>query len=149
MLSSASQYAIRAVLYLAEHSSPEKKYGSKELANLLEIPQHFIAKILQNLAKKDIITSEKGPGGGFYTNAENLKRTVLDIINVVEKEDIFSKCFLGLPVCNEETPCPVHHIVATFKESLLEKFKYQDIKAFSKEINENGTLITLKNLKDI
>ena len=74
MLSNASKYATRAVLYLAGNSSYKNKIGSKQLADALEISQSFIAKILQKLVKANIITSGKGPGGGFYTSQENLKK---------------------------------------------------------------------------
>ena len=51
MLSNASQYAIRAVLFLANNSSATKKFSAKAIAEELEIPLHFIAKLLQQLAK--------------------------------------------------------------------------------------------------
>jgi len=53
MLSNASKYAIRSVLFLAENSTENKKFGAKAIANELEIPLSFIAKILQNL--KDLV----------------------------------------------------------------------------------------------
>ncbi len=146
MLSNASKYAIRAVLFLAENSSVNRKFGSKQIAESLDVPQYFIAKILQKLVKAKIVTSEKGPSGGFYTGNTNLKKNVLDILSVIEKNDIFSECFLGLPVCGDENPCPVHDIVSKFKEALLEKFENQDIKSLSEEIKRDGTLITLKNI---
>ncbi len=144
MLSNASKYAIRAVLFLAESSSVNKKYGSKKIAETLEVPQPFIAKILQKLSKAGIISSGKGPGGGFYTSEENLEKNVMDILNVIEKRDIFSECFLGLPVCGDENPCPVHDIVSVFKDALLERFQNQSLKTFSEQIGRDGTLLTLK-----
>lgn len=146
MLSNASKYAIRAVLFLADSSSKEKKFGSKKIAESIDVPHYFIAKILQKLVKAGIISSEKGPRGGFFTTDDNLKKNVLDILNVIEKEDIFSQCFLGLPVCGDENPCPVHDIVSVFKDALLEKFGNQNIKSLSEEIDREGTLITLKNV---
>ncbi len=146
MLSNASKYAIRTVLFLAKNSSPKKKFGSKEIAESLDIPQQFIAKILQKLAKAKIISSAKGPGGGFYTTKNNLKRNILDILKVFEKNDIFSECFLGLPVCDDKNPCPVHDIVSVFKNALLERFEDKDIKTIADEMEQNGTLITLKNI---
>ncbi len=146
MLSNASKYAIRAVLFLAENSSSKNKFGSKQISAALDVPQHFIAKILQKLVKSGIISSGKGPGGGFYTTPENLKKNVLDILKVIEKGDIFDECFLGLPVCGDENPCPVHDIVSKFKDALLVKFGNQDIKSFSDEVKREGTLITLKNV---
>ena len=146
MLSNASKYAIRTVLFLAKNSSPTKKFGSKHIAQSLDVPQQFIAKILQKLVKAKIISSAKGPGGGFYTTKGNLKRNMLDVLKVIEKNDIFSECFLGLPVCGDENPCPVHDIVSVFKEALLERFGNKNIKTIAAEMERDGTLITLKDI---
>ncbi len=146
MLSNASKYAIRSVLFLAENSSEHKKYGAKEIASELEIPLSFIAKILQKLAKSDVISSNKGPGGGFYTSKTNLQNNICQILNVIENEDIFEGCFLGLPRCSDENPCPIHHIVAPFKDALLEKFSNQSIADFAREIKENGSFLSLKGV---
>ncbi len=147
MLSNASKYAIRAVLYLAENSSKTKKFGAKFIAEELELPQPFIAKLLQKLAKEKLISSIKGPNGGFYTTANNLKNNICDILNVIEQEDIFDGCFLGLPQCSDENPCPVHFIVLPFKEALLKKFKEQTIKDFSDEIKKTGAYLSLKGVR--
>ena len=65
MLSNSSKYAINAVIYLAANSSESKRIGVKEVADALHIPLPFLAKILQALVRKKVISSNKGPGGGF------------------------------------------------------------------------------------
>jgi len=147
MLSNASKYAIRAVLFLAENSSADKKYGAKQISEELEIPLSFIAKLLQQLAKADIITSNKGPKGGFYMTHTNLQHNINSILKEIENEDIFEGCFLGLPRCSDENPCPVHHIVAPFKEALWNKFEHQTIADFSEEVKENGSYLSLKGIE--
>ena len=146
MLSNASKYAIRSVLFLAENSSEKKKFGVKDIASELEIPLSFIAKILQKLAKEQVISSTKGPGGGFFTSKKNLKNNICKILNVIENEDIFDGCFLGLPRCSDENPCPIHHIVAPFKDALLNKFENQTIEDFALEVKRNGSFLSLKGI---
>ena len=146
MLSNASKYAIRAVLFLAEKSNEKNKYGAIEISETLEIPNHFIAKLLQQLAKNKIISSSKGPNGGFYLNSKNLKLKVCDILDVIEMKNVFEGCFLGLTTCGDENPCPVHYIVSEFKVNILKKFKNQSIIELSNEIKETGTFITLKGI---
>jgi len=80
MLSKSSKYAIRAVLYLAMHTNNKEKIGSKEVAKKLGIPAPFLAKTLQELTKKNIISSIKGPHGGFFLTKENNQKSLLDII---------------------------------------------------------------------
>ena len=71
MFSKSCKYGIRAVLYLAVHSTNEKRLGVTEIASELDVPKHFLAKILQQLAKENLISSTKGPTGGFFLNAKN------------------------------------------------------------------------------
>ena len=72
MLSKSSKYAIKAVLFLAIHSSEENKVIVKDIAKPTNVPQAYIAKLLQELVKAEIVTSVRGPKGGFYLNETNL-----------------------------------------------------------------------------
>lgn len=145
MLTNASKYAIRAVLFLAQNSRVEKKYGSKEIAKELEIPLHFIAKLLQPLAKENIISSSKGPTGGFYFTDKNGKKTVCDIVNVIEGREVFTNCFMGLPKCGDDNPCSVHHIVSPFNKKLLNQFN-KTITEYAKDADNLGSFLTLKGI---
>lgn len=147
MLTNASKYAIRAVLYLAESSSAEDKFGAKHIADELEIPLHFIAKLLQKLAKEKVISSTKGPRGGFYTTKKDLSNNVCAILEVIENDTILEECFLGLPRCHDENPCPIHHIVSPFKKAILDKFELQSIAELSEEIKKDGSLLSLKGIE--
>ena len=72
MLSSASKNAIRAILYLAKNSDQQNKINVKSIAEDLESPQPFLAKLLRQLSSNKLVTSVKGPNGGFYLNKKNL-----------------------------------------------------------------------------
>lgn len=146
MLSNASKYAIRAVLFLAENSTETKKFGAKEIGEELEIPLPFIAKLLQQLAKAKVISSTKGPNGGFYMTKNNTAQNVCSVLDEIEINNVFVGCFMGLPKCGDENPCPVHHIVAPFKKKLLKKFEKQSIAEFSIEIGKNGSYLSLKGI---
>lgn len=146
MLSNASKYAIRSILYLAVQDK-KKKIGAKKIAEELEVPQPFLAKLLQQLTKNKLVSSTKGPTGGFYLSDESRKNTVWDIITCVDGTDKFDNCFMGLSSCNDLNPCPVHFTVAPFKKKLLADFKDKNIQEFSKEIKIKGRHISLKNLE--
>lgn len=146
MLTNASKYAIRAVLYLAENSSVKSKFGAKQIANDLEIPLFFIAKLLQQLVKAKVISSTKGPKGGFYTSDKDLSNNVCAILEVIEKDKILEGCFLGLSKCDDKNPCPIHHIVSPFKEAILWKFEKQSIGELAEEIKKDGSYISLKDI---
>ena len=84
MLTSASQYAIRAILFLAINSNEDRKIGVKTISEALETPQPFLAKLLQKLTRNNLVSSLKGPTGGFYLDKENLTKSVWDVIKCVD-----------------------------------------------------------------
>ena len=144
MLSNACKYAIRSVLYLAMQSG-QNKIGVKKIATELDTPQPFLAKLLQQLAKSKLVSSTKGPNGGFYLNEKNKKKSLWDIIICIDGTEKFDQCFLGLAECGDENPCPVHFIVAPFKGKLLNDFRDKTISQITKEIVKKGRIISLKD----
>lgn len=147
MLTNATKIAIRATLYLAMFSNETKKLGVKHIAETLEIPKPFLAKLLQKLNKNDIVSSTKGPRGGFYLNEINTKKRVWDIIACIDNPERFDQCFLGLAQCSDENPCPVHFTVSPFKKRIMKDFKDKTIKQFANEIKHSDKVII--SLKDI
>ena len=66
MFSNSSKYVIKAILFLAVKSGEDNRVMVKEMAQPINVPQAYLAKLLQELSRKDIISSKKGPNGGFY-----------------------------------------------------------------------------------
>jgi Rrf2 family protein len=111
MLSNTSKYAIRAVIYLAVNAN-EKKIGIKKIAEALEIPSPFLGKILQVLVRKKILSSTKGPNGGFGVGKNPDKVTLYDIIYEMDGADLFESCLIGAGSCEsnkeKEGYCALH-----------------------------------------
>lgn len=145
MLSNACKYAIRSVLYLALQSDENNKIGVKKIAEELETPQPFLAKLLQQLNKGNLVSSTKGPNGGFYLSTKDKERAVWDIVKNMDGTSKFEECFLGLSTCSDENPCPVHFIVSPFKEKLLENFRDKTISQYVIEIKQSGKVLSLKD----
>ncbi|NVK53135.1 MAG: Rrf2 family transcriptional regulator [Flavobacteriaceae bacterium] len=141
MLTKSSKHAIRAVMYLVKNASFENKIGAKYIAKKLAIPAPFLAKTLQVLAKKEIITSIKGPKGGFYLTPANNKKTIYDIINSVDNVNKIEQCYLGQNECNDRNPCAIHHLYKPFKISLLNNFKTKTIIDFAKDATQQNKLL--------
>lgn len=146
MLSRASKYAILSTLFLAENASEEHKISVKVIAETIDVPNPFLAKLFQQLVRGKIISSTKGPNGGFYLNKQNQKKSVLDIIENIDGLTRLNECFLGLAECDGTNPCPVHFIVEPFKNSILGKFRDKTIMEFSEEIVSQGTKLTIKDI---
>lgn len=146
VLSRASKYAILSTLYLAINASEDKKISVKVIAENIDVPSPFLAKLLQQLVRNNLVSSTKGPNGGFYLSAENYKKNVNDIIEIIDGVNKFNECFLGLNECDAKHPCPVHFIVEPFKEKIMGKFRDKTIKEFAQEVEDNGRVLTLKGL---
>lgn len=101
------EYAIRAILFLARQPK-EALIMSSEIAEKEDIPAHYLAKILQRMAKYGYVDSFKGRGGGFKITELAKKSSILEIVERVEGPVINLKCVTGLKECDEENPCPLH-----------------------------------------
>lgn len=141
MLSNQSKYAIRGVLYLALHASEINKIGSKEVGKNINVSVTFLAKIFQNLNKEKLITSCKGPKGGFYLNKEQLSGNLMSIIECIDGYDTFNSCYIGLPKCSDDNPCTVHHLAAPLRNQMIQTLKNKDISEIVKDTKKGRTHI--------
>lgn len=141
MLSTSSKNAIRAVLYLTINSGEENKISPKEIAKEIKVPAPFLAKILQELSRHNIISSTKGRNGGFYLTEDNKKNQVLSIIECTDGLDKLTGCFLGTPSCSESNPCAIHHVIAPLKNNLIEELSCKSIEEFSMRVKKNSLYV--------
>jgi len=109
MFSKACEYGIRAATYIALQSIKGRRVSLREIAEKINSPLAFTAKILQQLARNGIVDSVKGARGGYVINKQCLDQVSLkQIVQAIDGEQIFKRCGLGLSSCNAEIPCPVH-----------------------------------------
>ena len=117
--SSSTEYAIRALTYLAR--KPEgTAVPIKEVAEKEDLPPHFLAKIMQTLAKQGLLHSYKGRGGGFSLARPASDITLLEVIQAIEGPRFGEGCFLGLDECTEEGPCALHHEWGRIRQELFD-----------------------------
>jgi len=135
LFSRQCEYALQAVSYLA--IQPEGKLTSiKELTKRLHIPYHFLGKILQQLAQKEILISRKGHNGGFALANPPEKMTLLTIIEVIDGTNFKHQCIMGFPECSCENPCAVHAQWETARNNIFDSFSKKNIAEMSREINK-------------
>lgn len=134
MLSNSSKYAIKAVLFLAINSSADKKVMVKDISEPINVPQAYIAKLLQQLVHANIVSSIRGPRGGFYLDSKNMNSTVMDVVRVIDGDDKLLACMLSLEKCNEEKPCPLHTILSASRNTILKSLKDLQIKDLAEDV---------------
>ena len=138
MFSKSCKYAIRAVLYLAFHGVKDRRIGVKEIAEALGVPGPFLAKLLQQLSRNQLISSIKGPSGGFFLSEANLNTSLRKIIECIDGPEVFSSCILGLPVCSSANPCPLHTQAFIYREGLLKLATEKTIADIARQVREEG-----------
>ncbi len=143
MFSNSSKYAIKAVLYLALNSNEEKKIMVKDIAGPINVPQAYIAKLLQELSRQNVISSTRGPKGGFYLTDEDKKKPLKRIIQVIDGENRLTSCLLSLENCNEEKPCPLHKLAAPLRNELLDSLENKTICDLAKDVREGKAFLPL------
>lgn len=119
MFSKACEYGIKATIYIAVKSMRQERVSLKEIAEEVNSPLAFTAKILQSLAKSGIIDSHKGPTGGFQIEEPKIDTIKLhDIVHAIDGDKIFVGCGLGLEQCDASQPCPVHDKFVGIRDNL-------------------------------
>jgi Rrf2 family protein len=138
MLSNTSKYAVRAVIYLALHAGEEKKIGIKKISEDLKIPSPFLGKILQSLAKHKLLSSTKGPSGGFGLGRPAEEITLYHIVDIIDGNDLFENCLISLNKCSQEEPyCPMHDRYVEIRKELKTLFQQQTIHELAADAKEN------------
>ena len=144
MFSKATEYAIRATIFLAQKSSEETKLGIDEISKAIDSPRSFTAKIMQLLTKDNkIVSSVRGPHGGFFLSAKAKKLPVRSVLVVMGEELILEKCVMGLKLCSEVQPCPMHAQYKIIKKELISLFTAKTIQELAAEIKDG--VVYIKN----
>jgi len=107
MLSSTADYALRAILVLARHASG-RALRADEIADATASPRNYMAKTLNALAKAGLVTSTRGPQGGFILACDPRELTVASIIDRFDEPRPQRRCLLGTGPCDPAHPCAAH-----------------------------------------
>jgi Rrf2 family transcriptional regulator, iron-sulfur cluster assembly transcription factor len=134
MISKTCKYGIRAVVFVAARTEEGVKLSVKDIAREIDAPEAFTGKILQTLNRHRIITSLKGPYGGFFIEEFQLDQPVINIVNAIDGTTVFRECGLGLKQCSDTHPCPMHDKFQAARESLRKIFQETTIRQLAGEL---------------
>lgn len=129
------EYALQAVIYLALKPGGEMT-SIKELARKLDIPYHFLGKILQDLTYKGLLSSQKGPQGGFRLAMPAKDITLFHIIEAVDGVAFTNSCVLGFPECSGQNPCAVHEKWAGVRENIYSMLVNKNIAQVARDMRK-------------
>lgn len=142
MFSKSCEYGIKATLFIAQKSQWDERVSLKEISSAIDSPVAFTAKILQILSKAGIVDSTKGPNGGFDIDKSRLSKINLkQIVVAIDGNSVFEGCALGLSVCSENEPCPLHGKFVSIRNQLNETLTSSNLLNVAMDLNLGLTVL--------
>ncbi|MBY0457398.1 MAG: Rrf2 family transcriptional regulator [Gemmataceae bacterium] len=120
MFTRTVEYALRAVIHLA-HEAPKAR-TTAEIADVTKVQKDYLAKVLQGLAEKGIVRTQRGAGGGVALVRDPAELTILDVVNAVDPIERITTCPLGLPNHGVNL-CPLHKRMDAALAAMEEAFR--------------------------
>ena len=105
MVSQTVEYALRAVVHLADHAPDPRT--TDQIAQATHVPKAYLSKVIQGLCRAKVVQSRRGLGGGVALVKSPAELTILDVVNAVEPIARIRTCPLGLEAHGVRL-CPLH-----------------------------------------
>jgi Rrf2 family protein len=128
------------VLYLARESK-DLPVQLHDISAALNIPYHFLSKVLQSLTRDALVVSHKGPNGGFTLGRPASEAFLIDIVCAIDGETFFDSCVLGFPSCGDSSPCPAHQSWKEAKQIIQDMLRNKTIADLSGALEPKLSLI--------
>lgn len=109
MLSHTAEYALRAVLYIAQQDTAAGLVRNDSIAEALDVPRNYLSKILHTLTRSGLLVSSRGPTGGFRLGRDPDAIPLMQVVQPFDPMDGPRTCLLGRPRCSDRNPCPAHN----------------------------------------
>jgi len=147
LYSKSAEYAIRALVNLAQ--LPEGKFAMvKQIAEEEKVPTHFLAKILQQLARKGLLHSLKGPTGGFRLLAPATDISLLTIVEALDGLSDYQRCACGREDCSDQMPCGVRGDWKALRTHIMDFLEGTSIALFAegvrREVPRSGQAVQVE-----
>jgi Rrf2 family protein len=108
LLSHTAEYALRAVLYIAQHETETELVRNDTIAAALDVPRNYLSKILHALGREGLLQSTRGPTGGFRLARSPDAIPLLHVVAAFDQMGGPRNCILGRARCSDRNPCPAH-----------------------------------------
>lgn len=123
LISKTAQYAISAVLHIARETDRGGPARAGEIAETIGLPRNYLSKILHVLTRAGILTSERGPRGGFRLARPAAETVLADLLLAVDPAVLQATCLLGNPHCSDSSACAVHERWKQVREPVCSFFR--------------------------
>jgi Rrf2 family protein len=117
-LTRAADYAVRVMIHLAR-TPRGLRVSLPALAAATGAPDSFLSKVLQSLTRARLITSKRGPAGGFNMSAPGRQASMRAVIEAIDGPVNLNVCLGNNEVCPRKLRCPAHPVWVKAQEALL------------------------------
>jgi len=102
--------------------SPEQTVSNQDLAALLDVSAHHLAKVHQRLARAGLVKAVRGPNGGCSLAKPAETITLLDVVVAIDGGLNTDQCLLGRAVC-QRVGCPLGKFSDSINQQVVDYFK--------------------------
>jgi len=113
----ATEYAVRCALHLALEPRA-RVVPRREIAGARGIPEQFLGKIAQRLARAGIIRIHQGARGGYELVVPPSRLTLLQVVEAAEGELALNACVMHPRTCSRTCSCAAHRVWAKARNQL-------------------------------
>lgn len=137
MISRTAEYALRAMVYLAQY--PGRSHTNQQIARGTRVPIGYLAKVLQNLSRAGLIISRRGLGGGFALAKPTHEISLYEVVQAVDPIPRIASCPLQLRAHRDKL-CPLHRRLDSAWELVERSFRSTMLSDLIAEAGEGGVL---------
>jgi Rrf2 family protein len=134
-LSKKADYGLIAVKHLAMHRH-QHACSANEIAEDYGISVTLMAKVLQKLAKQDLVIAKHGSSGGYQLAKEPSQISALDVITAIDGPVLITSCVTSHGPCDATEKCSVREPLRRVNESILQVLGTVTISQMSDEPHE-------------
>lgn len=140
MISLTSEYALRALSYLATQQEGTAILG-RDLAKRTRVPANYLSKIMLSLRNVGIVDATRGSGGGYRLRKPARKICLIDVVEPLDGPRSRPECLLGEKKdCSDTNPCPAHQAWKKVREAYLQFLEETTLAQISEHVVQQITL---------
>lgn len=128
-LSEATAIGLHAMTFIVKQ---EKPVSATHIAEALGVSAHHLSKVLRHLVVADLLSSQKGPSGGFYLTEEQAETSFMQILEATDGKPKMAECLFGRKPC-EKGKCILGSLLCQLNTEFIQYFKNTKIKSFKGE----------------
>ena len=118
-LTRAADYAVRVMIHLAK-TPRDTRMSLPVLAGATGAPESFLSKVLQSLTRARLITSQRGPAGGFQMSAPGRQASMREVIEAIDGPMNLNVCLGNNQGCPRRLWCPAHPVWVKAQEAVID-----------------------------